>query len=100
MEKLLTIEGVTAVILIIGGTIVTLKRYGFIQFGKKASTPPAAPLACPDPECKDAIQGSISGLRNDFKEFKKDVHPKINDTAEAVARIEGYIAGKKNGSGG
>lgn len=58
---------------------------------------PVAPaVACPDPECKEQLTGEIQELKEDFKKFKADIFPKINRTAEGVARIEGWIEGMKN----
>jgi len=49
-----------------------------------------------DPECHASVvytETTIGELKTDFNSFKDDIYPKINKTAESVARIEGFMAG-------
>lgn len=55
------------------------------------------PAGCPDPGCQTKLTGEIQDLKEGFNKFKEEIFPKINDTAEGVARIEGWIEGIKNG---
>lgn len=82
---------------------VAAKKLPVSRKGKKLEA-----SRCPDPDCHNEVRNTareVTALRDDFtsfknddfKKFKEDVYPKINTTAESVARIEGFIQGLHKG---
>lgn len=71
------------------------------------------PDECPSPECHEELVNTVQSVRDITGEVTyikdkidkldysvRDIYPKINHTASAVARIEGYMEGIRNGNHG
>jgi hypothetical protein len=97
IDNLTKPETVAGVVAVLGGIVLTLKKLGLnVSFGKANGKSNGK---CPDPECHASVEQvakDLSEVKEEFKSMKKEMFPKINGTAEAVARIEGYIEGLKN----
>jgi len=74
------------IIAIIGVATMVLNRLGMIKFGKKNNG-----NRCPEPAFKEKVEQSIKKV--DILERKMDeaIFPKINQTAEDVSYIRGWI---------
>lgn len=86
----------------LAGTVAfVLRQLGLfhITLGRPGKDePPTRPIAigeCPDPGCHKTVEQIGEDVEHLCEAVEKDIFPKINRTAEAVARIEGYIQGQQ-----
>ena len=94
MPELHTLYWLGGTIGTIGVTMLTLRRLGIVQFywGTKITS-------CPDPDMRERVEATrlqLVELKGQFKEFKDGIYPKINQMAEDIAKIKGYLEGLQN----
>jgi len=88
IENLSPSQIFTGTVTIIGGVALILKKLNFIQIGKKNG-------GCPNTAKVTKNTEDIAELDGYFTKFKEAIYPKINQTAEDVSFIKGWINGQK-----
>ena len=83
-------EIVWGIVACIGAVTMGLSKLGLVRIslGRKEGA------HCPDPGCHRSVEQIGDDVEHLCQTVEQDIFPKINRTAEAVARIEGYIQGQ------
>jgi len=82
---------IVGVFLTVAGSIAAFAKFGLFSFGQKKG--------CPDPECSSKVATTaknLDELTSDFKDFKKTIYKKTDNTNHLVAELDGFIRGKFN----
>lgn len=85
------LEGLGLLLSGIGGGVLAVKKWPVWKKNGNGNG-----NKCLDAQCKTQVTSTaviLNELKIEFTEFKKDIYPKINETAEGMSEIKGYIKG-------
>jgi len=82
LEQLAKPEVIVALLTILGGCVLALKRLNYIHFGGRTG--------CPDPKCQNNVQQMGARIET-IEDTQSEIHKKVNKAANDIAYIKGRI---------